>query len=113
MVNNNNYIPGRGDIVWLNFDPHAGHEQKGKRPALVLSPLEYNRKTGLAILCPVTSQIKGYPFEVKINSKKIAGVILSDQIKSLDWKIRKIEFIFTIPKSVLDEVLQKVKLLIS
>jgi mRNA interferase MazF len=107
------YIPSRGDIVWLNFDPQAGHEQKGKRPALVLSPQEYNKKTGLAIFCPITSQIKGYPFEVEINSKKISGAILSDQVKSLDWKIREVEFITAVSKPVVDEVLKKVKLLIT
>ncbi len=107
-----NYTPDRGDIVWLNFDPQAGHEQKGKRPALVISPMEYNKKTSLAIFCPITIQIKGYPFEVKINSKKISGVVLSDQVKSLDWKVREAEFIAASSKSVIDEVMQKVKLLI-
>jgi len=80
---------------------------------LVLSPLEYNSKTSLAIFCPITSQIKDYPFEVRINSKKIAGVILSDQIKSLDWRVREAEYIFTVSKPVLDEVIQRVKLLVS
>lgn len=70
MVKNRNYTPEKGDIVWLNFTPQAGHEQKGRRPALVLSPKEYNSKTGLAIFCPITSKIKGYPFEVLIKSKK-------------------------------------------
>jgi len=108
----NNYIPAKGDIVWLNFDPQAGHEQKGKRPALILSPVEYNKKTGLVIFCPITNQIKGYPFEVNIGSKKISGVVLSDQMKSLDWKIRDAEFILTVSKSVMDDVMHKVKLLI-
>ena len=81
------YFPRRGDIVWLSFDPQSGHEQAGHRPALVLSPELYNRKTGLAVFCPVSSQEKGYPFEVKIPpGHKISGVILSDQVKSLDWK---------------------------
>ena len=81
-----NYIPERGDIVWLDFNPQIGHEQMGKRPALVISPFDYNAKVGLAIFCPITSQKKGYPFEVNIKNKKIDGVVLSDQIKSLDWK---------------------------
>ncbi len=109
----NDYVPERGDIVWLDFDPQAGHEQKGKRPAVVLSPGLYNRKTGLAIFCPITGHEKGYPFEVKINSKKITGVILSDQVKSLDWKVRNAEYIFSVSKPVIEEVLQKVNLLLS
>jgi len=87
------YIPERGDIVWINFDPQSGHEQKGKRPAIVLSPKEYNKKVGLGLFCPITSKIKNYPFEVEISSKKINGVVLSDQIKSFDWRTREIEFI--------------------
>ncbi|HNX60292.1 MAG TPA: endoribonuclease MazF, partial [Spirochaetota bacterium] len=80
------YIPDRGDVVWLNFTPQSGHEQMGKHPALVLSPKEYNEKTGLAIFCPITSKEKGYPFEVKIKAKNVSGVVLSDQVNSLDWK---------------------------
>jgi mRNA interferase MazF len=88
------YVPARSDVVWITFNPQAGHEQAGRRPALVLSPSSYNRKVGLAILCPITSQVKGYPFEVAIGSgSKLGGVILSDQVKSLDWRIRKAEFI--------------------
>jgi len=83
------YIPNKGDIVWLEFDPRLGHEQKGKRPALVLSPLAYNEKVGLALFCPITSHEKGYPFEVKISGKAINGVVLSDQVKSFDWRSRK------------------------
>jgi len=84
-----NYVPERGDIVWLNFDPQAGHEQAGKRPAVVLSPRAYNQKVGLALFCPITNQRKGYPFEVNIpEGLEIGGVILSDQIKSLDWRSR-------------------------
>jgi mRNA interferase MazF len=79
-----NYIPERGDIVWLNFTPQTGHEQMGRRPAIVISPFDYNEKVGLGLFCPITSKIKGYPFEVKIENKKIDGVVLSDQIKSLD-----------------------------
>ena len=107
------YIPNRGDIVWVSFTPQAGHEQAGRRPALVLSPATYNDKVGLAILCPITSQIKNYPFEVLIpDGLKIGGAILSDQVKSLDWKVRQAEFICKLPMSTLDEVLQKLGTLI-
>lgn len=108
------YIPERGDIVWITFNPQAGHEQAGRRPALVLSPAAYNEKVGLAILCPITDHIKGYPFEVPIPPKmKIAGAILSDQIKSLDWKARQAELICRLPKVTLNEVLQKLLTLLS
>ncbi|MFA5518265.1 MAG: endoribonuclease MazF [Spirochaetota bacterium] len=106
------YVPSRGDIVWLNFNPQTGHEQAGKRPAIVLSPKEYNIKTKLAILCPITSKVKGYPFEVLISSKKISGVVLADQIKNLDWQARNIEFISTAPEKVIDEISEKLSLLI-
>jgi len=108
----NDYIPSRGDVVWLDFDPQAGHEQKGRRPALVVSHKEYNQKVGLAIFCPITSKTKNYPFEVIINKKKIVGSILSDQVKSLDWKIRNISFIEKITDSELDSVIEKIELLI-
>lgn len=107
------YIPSRGDIVWLNFNPQAGHEQAGRRPALVLSPQAYNGKVGLAIFCPITSQIKGYPFEVLIpEGLKISGVILSDQLESLDWRAREAELIGKLPQVAMMEVLQKVSTLI-
>ena len=106
------YIPQRGDLVWLNFNPQAGHEQMGKRPALVLSPKEYNGKVGLALFCPVTSKEKDYPFEVKIKNKKIQGVVLSDQIKSLDWASRNVEYISSVTDAELEEVLDKLKVLI-
>lgn len=81
------YVPDRGDVVWIDFNPQAGHEQAGRRPALVLSPARYNTKVGLLLLCPVTTQIKGYPFESNIpQGLKVTGTILSDQVKSLDWK---------------------------
>ena len=107
------YIPDRGDIVWLNFDPQSGHEQKGKRPAIVISPKEYNEKVGLGLFCPMTSKIKNYPFEVKIESEKISGVILSDQIKSLDWKTREIEFIFKETSEKIEEIVNKINVLIN
>ena len=84
------YAPDRGDIVWLQFDPQAGHEQAGHRPALVISPRAYNRKVGLALCCPITNQVKGYPFEVVLPAaSKANGAVLADQVKSLDWRIRK------------------------
>lgn len=82
------YVPEAGDIVWLHFDPQAGHEQAGHRPAVVVSPASYNSKTGLMLCCPMTTQIKGYPFEVLIAGKR-SSAVLSDQIKSLDWIVRK------------------------
>ncbi len=82
------YVPDAGDIVWLQFDPQAGHEQGGHRPALVLSPAKYNGKTGLMLCCPMTTQIKGYPFEVVISGEKTSAV-LADQVKSLDWRARQ------------------------
>jgi mRNA interferase MazF len=82
------YVPEAGDIVWLHFDPQAGHEQAGHRPALVLSPSTYNGKTGLMLCCPMTTQIKGYPFEVLFDSDR-PGAVLADQVKSLDWVVCK------------------------
>ena len=108
MVIMSNYIPDRGDAVWINMNPQAGHEQAGRRPAIVLSPISYNRKVGLALFCPVTSQVKGYPFEVNIPSGlKVTGAVLSDQVKSLDWKIRNTEFYDKIPDIVISEILKK------
>jgi len=107
------YVPDRGDIVWLNFNPQAGREQAGHRPALVISPAAYNGKVGLAILCPITSQVKGYPFEVSIpTGLAVQGVILSDQIKSLDWRMRQAERIDLLPDIVFDQVLQKLNVLL-
>ena len=107
------YIPDSGDIVWITFNPQAGHEQAGRRPALVLSPAAYNGKVGLAILCPITSQIKGYPFEVVIpDGLDITGAILSDQVKSLDWRARKAEFGGKLPAASYNEVVQKLNALI-
>jgi len=106
--------PERGDVVWLSFNPQAGHEQAGRRPALVLSPKEYNNKVGLSLLCPITSQVKGYPFEVVIpDDCEVQGVVLSDQVKSLDWRIRDAEFFCRLPDEVLNEVLGKLLTLFS
>lgn len=99
-------IPERGDVFWLDFDPQAGHEQGGRRPALVLSPSSYNRKVGLALLCPITNQIKGYPFEVLLPAGlAVRGAVLSDHVKSLDWKARHPAFIAHLPDEVTDTVL--------
>jgi len=106
------YIPERGDIVWINFDPQSGHEQKGKRPAIILSPKEYNKKVGLGLFCPITSKIKKYPFEVEISYKKINGVVLSDQIKSFDWRTREIEFISKVTSDKIEEIINKISVLI-
>lgn len=107
------YSPNRGDIVWINFNPQAGHEQAGRRPALILSPKNYNSKVGLAILCPITSKRKGYPFEVQIpEGLSISGVILSDQAKSVDWKIRNTEFICKMDNQSVEQVLQKLNTLL-
>ena len=108
----NNYFPERGDIVWLQFNPQAGHEQAGKRPALVLSPKEYNQKTGLALFCPITSEVKGYPFEVRLpEGLPVEGVILADQIKNLDWISRSAQFAFKIPLEIMLEVILKIETL--
>jgi mRNA interferase MazF len=108
------YVPDRGDAVWIMFNPQAGHEQAGRRPAVVLSPAAYNGRVGLAILCPLTNQIKGYPFEVILpTGLTVTGAILSDQVKSLDWRARNASFICTLPPATITEVLQKLNTLIS
>jgi len=107
------YIPDRGDVVWLTFTPQAGHEQAGRRPALVISPVLYNKKVGLAIFCPITSKVKGYPFEVKIpKGLKVGGVVLSDQVKSMDWRARKATFHCKVSDDIFSEVVQKIGALI-
>jgi mRNA interferase MazF len=108
------YVPTRGDVVWLELSPQAGHEQAGRRPAVVVSPAAYNRKAGLALLCPITSQIKGYPFEVSLPSDlDVSGVVLSDQIKSLDWRARKARRFAELPSEVMSEILGKLQALVS
>lgn len=108
------YVPERGDAVWISLNPQAGHEQSGHRPAVVLSPAAYNRKAGLAILCPITSRVKGYPFEVSIpEGLTVEGVVLSDQVKSLDWRARNVEPICRLPSEVIAEILAKLSLLLA
>ncbi len=105
--------PKRGDIVWISLNPQAGHEQAGRRPALILSPQKYNNLVGLALMCPITSITKGYPFEVQLpKSCSVNGVVLSDQVKSLDWRARKIEVIENTPDSLIDSVLGKLQTLL-
>ena len=114
MVKPDEYIPQRGDAVWINFNPQAGHEQAGRRPAVVLSPGAYNGKTHLAILCPITNQVKGYPFEVVIpTGLNMTGVILSDQVKNMDWRARDAALICPLPTEIVDAVLQRVGTLLS
>ena len=108
------YVPQRGDVVWLSFDPQAGHEQAGRRPAVALSPAAYNGRVGLALLCPITNQIKGYPFEVPLPSElRVRGVVLADQVKSLDWRVRRAELICVLPSETVAEILAKVIPLLS
>lgn len=107
------YIPERGDAIWINFNPQAGHEQAGRRPAIVLSPKGYNGKVGLCLLCPITNQVKGYPFEVMIPpGLGVTGVVLSDQAKSLDWRVRNAEFVANLPEALTIEVLKKLRTLL-
>lgn len=104
--------PDQGDLVWIHFDPQAGHEQSGRRPALVLSKRIYNEKVGLMVCCPVTNQIKGYPFEVTLPiDSPITGVVLADQVKSLDWKARRADVVARVPNALIQEVIQKIMLL--
>jgi len=106
------YVPERGDVVWITLNPQAGHEQGGRLPAVVLSPAAYNGKVGLAILCPITRQVKGYPFEVQIpRGLAVGGVILADQVKSLDWRAREAELAGRLPVATVVEVLQKLNTL--
>ena len=108
------YCPERGDIIWLSFNPQLGHEQAGHRPALTLSPSLYNRKVGLVLVCPVTTNIKRYPFEVQLPDElKISGAILSDQIKSFDWKALKAEYICKVPTDIIEDVLAKIATLLT
>ncbi|MBI5499345.1 MAG: endoribonuclease MazF [Deltaproteobacteria bacterium] len=113
MVGGVGYVPERGDAVWISFDPQAGHEQAGHRPAVVLTPAAYNGKVGLAVLCPITSQVKGYPFEVLLPpGLPVAGAVLSDQVKSLDWRRRRAKLIVRLPAAVVAEILGRVEALL-
>jgi len=107
------YIPDSGDLIWLDFTPQAGREQAGRGPAVVLSPRAYNEKTSLAVVCPVTSQVKGYPFEVLVPpGMRIKGAILSDHLKNLDWRQRKAERAGKIPALLLADVRARIAVLL-
>jgi mRNA interferase MazF len=107
------YVPDAGDLVWLTFDPQAGHEQRGRRPALILSPRAYNAKTRLALACPVTSQVKGYPFEVPLPPcGAIHGAVLADHIKNLDWDARRVRFEAKAPSDVVVDVRERLRVII-
>ena len=107
-------VPERGDLVWLSLDPRTGHEQAGRRPALVLSPSAYNRRTGLALCCPITGRVNGYPFEVEIPAGlPIEGVVLADQVKSLDWRVRRARKAGIVDPAMVDQVLAKLETLLS
>ncbi len=110
MVMSAGYIPERGDAVWITLDPQAGHEQAGRRPALVLSPAAYNGKVGLALMCPITNRQKGYPFEVPLPPNLgVTGVVLCDQVKCLDWRARQIELIAHLSETLLAQVWNKLE----
>lgn len=113
VISASSYIPDRGDIVYLDFDPTKGHEQRGHRPALVVSPRSYNAKSSLALFVPITRQQKGYPFEVALPAEmQTEGVILADQIKSLGWNARRVQFVESAPERVVEEVQSKIEPLI-
>ena len=102
---NESYVPDRGDVVWLDLSDRAGHEQAGHRPALVVSPLKYNRTVELALICPITSRIKGFPFEVAIpRQSKVQGVVLADQITSVDWRARGARYFDELPSDLVEKV---------
>jgi mRNA interferase MazF len=107
-------VPERGHVVWLDFDPQAGHEQAKRRPAVVLSPASYNGVTSLALCCPVTSQVKGYPFEVAMPAGgKAQGVALADQVRSLDWRARNAAYLETLPPAAIAQILARARALLS
>ena len=114
MKTKRTYVPQRGDAIWISLDPQAGHEQRGRRPAIVLSPAAYNGRVGLALLCPITSQVKGYPFEVALpDGLPVSGVVLADQVKSLDWKARQADRICAVPDRVATQVLRRLNTLLA
>lgn len=107
------YVPDAGDLVWLTFDPQAGHEQRGRRPALILSPRAYNAKARLAVACPITSQVKGYPFEVALPSDgTLTGVVLADHVKNLDWSARRVVFAGKAPIELVTDVRERLRVLL-
>ena len=113
MTRKGEYVPERGDAVWITLDPQAGHEQAGRRPALVLSPSAYNGRVGLALLCPITPQVKGYPFEVRLPAGfPVAGVVGADQVKSLDWRARKATRIAAVPEEIVTQVVSRLQTLL-
>ncbi|MGV0027091.1 endoribonuclease MazF [Phormidesmis priestleyi] len=110
----NVYVPDRGDIVKLSFDPQQGHEQAGYRPAIILSPVRYNQLSSLALMCPITNQSKGFRFEVPLlEGMATSGVILSDQVKSFDWRSRRVKFVEKAPDELVKEVVAKLEALLS
>lgn len=109
---NTAFLPEAGDLVWLDFDPQVGHEQKGKRPALVVSPARYNAKAGLILCCPITSKSKGYSFEVTVETEHISGVVIADQVRSIDWRARAAKKAGKVSPTVLLETRQKLKALL-
>lgn len=107
------YVPNFGDVVWVDFDPQAGREQSGRRPAVVLSAKAYNQKANLALICPITSRVKGYPFEIALpDALPVSGVILCDHLKSIDWQVRRVDFICELPAEFAQKVAHKTQLLI-
>ena len=107
------YVPDAGDLVWLTFDPQAGHGQRGRRPALILSPRAYNRRARLAIACPITSQVKGYPFEVLLPpGGTIEGAVLADHVKNLDWQVRRAVFEAKAPVEIVTDVRERLRVLL-
>jgi mRNA interferase MazF len=108
ILNNKNYTPDKGDLIWINFNPAFGHEQKGLRPALVLSGKFFNNRTGLVFVCPITSVFKNYILNTDLSSDKIKGQVLIYQMKSLDWKNRKIKFIENVDEDILNDVKAKI-----
>src|ERR1039457_5260579 len=108
------YVPNRGDVVWINIAPQAGHEQGGRRPAIVLSPRAYNKPSGLALFCPVTNRAKNYPFEVPLSAgAPVAGVVLVDQVRNLDWHSRQASFVGILDEETLVEIMEKLRPLVA
>jgi mRNA interferase MazF len=108
------YVPKRGDVAWITLNLQAGHEQAGRRPVLILSPSSYNLRAGLAIVCPIASHVKDYPFEVRLpEGLDVKGVVLADQVKSLDWQIREADYLCSLPATTVQETWQKLARLLS